>query len=88
MDGGSQAKEGATSDSESRLKFLDDSERARKRKEVEDACDTRNVDELARLSATPGGFIDDELRSRACTGGFSLRYHAITLTKANLRSNT
>ena len=87
MDGGRQAKGGATSDSEVQLNLVNDSERARKRKEVEDACDTRDVVELARLSTTPGGFVDDELRSRACTNWLSLRYHPSPLMKTNLWSN-
>ena len=67
MDRDDQAKNRENSDSEGQPKFLSDSERLRKRNEVEIACNARDVVELARLSTTPGGFIDDELRSRACT---------------------
>ena len=38
-----------------------------KREEIRSACRSRDVAALARLSATPGGFLADDLRYEACT---------------------
>ena len=51
---------------EAENEVLNYAELVEKRKKIEIACELNDTVGLAQLSATREGFIDDELRSRAC----------------------
>jgi hypothetical protein len=36
------------------------------RRRVLDACERKDIDELRSIAIAPGGFLSDDLRSRAC----------------------
>ncbi len=57
----SQPAEGSQADAEPHI-FASELERAR----ILDACERKDIDGLRDIAIAPGGFLSDQLRSRAC----------------------
>jgi hypothetical protein len=52
----------------------DSIEKRSKRRQIQQACEQKDVERLAQLANSPGGLLDDGLRQTACeTPSFNLR---------------